>query len=107
MKGPKGSGRIEIRLLGRFEVTLDGCAAEGPWQRRRAGDLVKVLVLAPKRRRHREQVVDMLWPHLASEAGFANLHKAACLARKALGTDAIVLEGGWVELWPNVAVITD
>ncbi|HEU5441188.1 MAG TPA: hypothetical protein VFU88_18020 [Ktedonobacterales bacterium] len=31
------------------------------WRRRRARTLVKLLALAPRRRQHREQVVDALW----------------------------------------------
>jgi DNA-binding SARP family transcriptional activator len=67
-----------------------------------------LLALEPDHRLHRERVVDALWPHLHADAGAANVHKAAHLARRTLGArDAIVLRRGHVELWPAVRLETD
>ena len=54
---------LDITLLGRFAVPSTGAPVDrGHWTRRHAAGLVKVLALAPGRRLHREQVLDLLWP---------------------------------------------
>ncbi|MBJ7330108.1 MAG: AAA family ATPase [Solirubrobacteraceae bacterium] len=100
---------VEIRLLGRFEVTVDGAAVpDDAWPHRRAQDLVKVLALAPEHRRTRDEILEALWPTLAPQAGAANLHKAASNARRALGAkEAIVIRQGVVQLAPGARVATD
>jgi DNA-binding SARP family transcriptional activator len=40
--------------------------------------------LAPGQRRHREQVLDRLWPDLEPLAGARNLHQTLYVARRAL-----------------------
>jgi len=100
---------VEVRLLGGFDVRVDGRALPpDAFEQRRAADLVKLLALAHGHRLARDEVVEQLWPHLAPEAGVANLHKAAHYARRALGArDAVVLRAGMVELAPGGAVRTD
>ena len=56
---------IHVTLLGRFAVTVGGVpVAEAGWKRRHAAAVVvvKVLALAPGRRLHREQVIDLVRP---------------------------------------------
>ena len=54
---------VEVTMLGRFAVRVDGIEVPGhAWVRRNAAALVKVLALAPHRQLHREQVIDALWP---------------------------------------------
>src|SRR5215472_13479236 len=93
---------IEIALLGRFAVTVDGQQVpDGAWRHRRAAELVKILALAEGRRLHREQVMDVLWPDLTPDAAAANLRKAVHYARTALGApEAIERRGGMLELCP-------
>jgi DNA-binding SARP family transcriptional activator len=100
---------VAVRSLGRFQVSAEGREVPADaWRHRRAAELVKVLCLAPGQRLHRERVIDALWPELAPEAGAANLHKAAHLARRALGShEAIVLRGEHVALWPEATVEVD
>jgi DNA-binding SARP family transcriptional activator/pimeloyl-ACP methyl ester carboxylesterase len=101
--------RIEIRVLGGFEVSVRGRPVpRRAWQHRRAVELVGLLALASDHRLHREQVIDSLWPELAPEAGGANLRKAAHHARAALGAkDAVVLRQERVSLWPSVDLHVD
>jgi DNA-binding SARP family transcriptional activator/tetratricopeptide (TPR) repeat protein len=101
--------RLDVQLLGRFEVRVDSRPVfDSDWPQKRAADLVKVLALADRHRLTRDQVLEMLWPRLAADAGAANLHKAASNARRALGErDAIVVRGGVVALAPDAEVITD
>ena len=72
---------IHITLLGRFAVTVDGePVADSNWTRRHAAALVKVLALAPGRRLHREQVIDLVWPDDTIDEAAPKLHKAAHFA---------------------------
>jgi DNA-binding SARP family transcriptional activator len=93
---------IEIALLGRFAVTVDGRPVpDSAWRRKRAAGLVKILALAEGRRLHREQVMDLLWPGLPAAAASANLRKAVHYARAALGAaSAIGRCGAMLELCP-------
>ena len=78
------------------------------WARRRAAELVALLALADGHRLARDRVIDALWPTLDSDAGAANLRKAAHHARHATGDpQAVVLRGGVVSLFPSRVVATD
>jgi DNA-binding SARP family transcriptional activator/pimeloyl-ACP methyl ester carboxylesterase len=101
--------RVEVRVLGGFEVSVDGRRVSArAWQRRRASELVELLALAPRHRLQREQVIDALWPDLRPDAGAANLRKAAHYARAALGSkEAVVLRQGQVTLWPDAELAVD
>ncbi len=100
---------VQVRLLGGFEVRVDGHQVPvSAWPTRRAVDLVQLLALAPRHTVVRDRVIEALWPRLTASAGAANLRKAAHHARRALGhQDAVVLHGGTVALFPGAAVSTD
>src|SRR4051794_14298638 len=100
---------MDIRLLGGFGVAVDSHPIpEDAWPQRRAADLVKLLALADGHRLARDQVLEALWPQLATEPAAANLHKAASYARRALGDrSAVVLRAGQVQLAPGAEVMTD
>ena len=97
-------GAIEVTMLGRFEVAVDGVpVAEDAWRRRQAAALVKLLALSPGGSRHREQVVDALWPDLSPADAAPRLHKAAHFARKAIGEGTLAASGDLLSLggpWP-------
>jgi predicted ATPase/DNA-binding SARP family transcriptional activator len=101
--------RVHIRLLGGFEVLLDGRPVlEQHWRRRAAAGLVKLLALQPERRLRREQVIDALWPDLLLDEAGPRLHVAAHHARTALASrDSVVLAGGTVMLLPEAQVSVD
>jgi predicted ATPase/DNA-binding SARP family transcriptional activator/DNA-binding CsgD family transcriptional regulator len=86
------SGRLEavrIRLLGGFQVSVGArTIEEDSWRLRKAASLVKLLALAPNHRLHREQVMDLLWPELDSDAALNNLHHALHIARRTLEPSA-------------------
>jgi DNA-binding SARP family transcriptional activator/pimeloyl-ACP methyl ester carboxylesterase len=98
-----------IRLLGGFEVIVDGRAVDASsWTRRNAASLVKLLALAPGHRMHREQVLDALWPDDDIDDATPKLHKAAHFARRAVGcATTIVLRGDTVVLLPDTTVTVD
>jgi predicted ATPase/DNA-binding SARP family transcriptional activator len=100
--------RVDIRLLGGFDVIVDDEQLPGGvWRRRQAAALVKLLALQPGHRMLREQVMDRLWPDLTVEDAAPRLHKAAHYARTAFGfSDAVVL-GDTVSLCPDAEVTVD
>jgi DNA-binding SARP family transcriptional activator/tetratricopeptide (TPR) repeat protein len=101
--------KVHVTLLGRFEVAVDGDPLPAAvWGRRHPAALVKVLALAPGRRLHREQVIDLVWPDDTIERASPKLHKAAHFARKATGRlDAVVLRDDMVLLFPGADVSVD
>lgn len=101
--------RLDIDLLGRFEVAVDGKAiAAERWPSLRATHLVQMLSLQPRHRMSRDFVIDALWPQLDPEAGAANLRKAMHHARQALGRhDGVTLQVGELLLWPHGPVVVD
>jgi predicted ATPase/DNA-binding SARP family transcriptional activator len=101
--------RVDIRLLGGFEVEVEGGqVSRGAWRRRHASSLVKLLALQPGRRLLRDQVIDALWPDLLVDEAAPRLHKAAHYARSALGTrQAVTLAGDSVALLHAADVSVD
>ncbi|MGZ4609012.1 MAG: AfsR/SARP family transcriptional regulator, partial [Actinomycetes bacterium] len=101
--------RFDVRVLGHFEVRVDGRPIPADrWPRRHSAALVKLLAMTPARSLHREQVIDALWPDVPVEAATPRLHKAAHYARKALGSrDALVLAADTVRLGPAHEVHVD
>jgi DNA-binding SARP family transcriptional activator/tetratricopeptide (TPR) repeat protein len=107
--GTRAMPTIHITLLGRFAVTVDAVpVAESNWTRRRAGALVKVLAMAPGRRLHREQIIDLVWPDDTIDEAAPKLHKAAHFARRAIDVpNSVVLRGDNVLLCPDTDTIVD
>jgi len=101
--------RVEIDLLGGFSVRVDGRPVPaGEWRRRHAAALVKLLVLAPRRTLHREQVIDALWPETGVDVAAPRLYKAAHYARRLLGDPrSVVLAADTVALFPDADLVVD
>ena len=72
----QGERRIELRLLGRFELRSgETVLIDRAWKRSKAKALIKLLALQPMRSLHREQVLEALWPDLEPDAAANNLFK--------------------------------
>ncbi len=101
--------RVHVRLLGGFDVAVNGRSVPaGSWHRRSAASLVKLLALQPDRHLLRDQVIDALWPDLLLDEAGPRLHVAAHHARAALGSrEAVVLARGTVSLFPDADVTVD
>jgi predicted ATPase/DNA-binding SARP family transcriptional activator/tetratricopeptide (TPR) repeat protein len=103
--------RVRIRMLGGFDVHIDGVAVPaGAWRLSKARSLLKLLALAEGHSMHRDAVVDALWPELGASTN--NLHQALHAARRALavaGTaaDVLRLRDGVVALCPDGGLETD
>jgi len=88
---------VHIDLLGAFGVQVDGTPVDArEWRLRKARTLVAMLALAPGQRRHREQVLERLWPDLQPVAAARNLHQTLYVARRALagsngGSDGLLV----------------
>ena len=96
---------MRLRLLGGFDVAVAGrSVGERAWRLRKAADLVKILALAPGRRLHREQLVELLWPDRPAASAANNLHQAMHVARRAVaipGGRFVVLAQDVVRLCPD------
>ncbi|RAO55430.1 hypothetical protein LUPAC06_04154 [Micromonospora saelicesensis] len=58
-----GSGAVEVRVLGRFEVIVDGREVPLPaWRSRQARTLLKILVARRGRAIGRAELCELLWP---------------------------------------------
>lgn len=101
---------VSVRMLGAFEVVVDGVPVPAEaWSRRQSASLVKLLALSPGRRLHRERVLEALWPGVPVETAGPRLHKAAHYARRALGDDvgSLALRQDMVTLMADAAVVVD
>lgn len=77
------------RLLGRFEVSVDGRPVErSAFERPSGARLLKLLLATPGHRIRRESAAELLWPEMDPERSAANLRKAVHFARRALGDGA-------------------
>lgn len=106
--GDPAEPAVRVRLLGAFEVEVDGHVIPGSaWRLRKAGELVRILALAPDHRVQREVLMEQLWPDRPLEAASNNLHQAVRVARSALGASdesgrrALVLRDGTLTLCPD------
>ncbi|MEW1688732.1 ATP-binding protein [Streptomyces sp. NPDC091265] len=82
---PPRAGRLSLQLLGGFAaVREDGVDIPRRWRRSTAQTLVKLLAVAPGLRRHRDEVMDLLWPDAPMEAALRNLRVTLHAARHAL-----------------------
>ncbi len=83
---------VTVSLLGGFGAAVDGVPVpENAWRLKKARELVKLLALAPGRRLHREQAMDVLWRDRGPASAANNLHQAVHVARRALDAGAIEL----------------
>jgi predicted ATPase/DNA-binding SARP family transcriptional activator/DNA-binding CsgD family transcriptional regulator len=107
---------VRVRLLGGFAVSVGArTIGENEWRRKKAGDLVKLLALAPDHRIHRERAMYLLWPELGSKAAANNLRQALHAARQVLDPGAstaafssyLRLEDELLALYPNGHVWVD
>jgi predicted ATPase/class 3 adenylate cyclase len=95
-----------IGLLGAFSISVgDNVIADDAWRLRKAKTLIKLLALAPERRLHVDQAVELLWAGRDPDSARNNLHQAIFAARRAL--DSIGLDGGrYLELREELILLS-
>ncbi len=95
-----------IGLLGAFSVSAgDSVIADDAWRLRKAKTLIKLLALAPERRIHVDQAIELLWAGRDPDSARNNLHQAIFAARRAL--DSIGLDGGrYLELREELILLS-
>jgi DNA-binding SARP family transcriptional activator len=98
---------VRIRLLGAFQVHVDGAVVADHWRLRKAKTLVKMLALAPGHRLHRDVATARLWPDAPARA--SNLHQVLHAARRALGGPPAVLQltDDVIALCPGGGLVVD
>lgn len=79
-----GPPPVAIRLLGGFELRLDGRAVDLSGVRPRARTLLRLLCLNAGTALHHETIEAALWPEADPEASSRNLHVAIASLRRAL-----------------------
>jgi hypothetical protein len=80
---------VRVWLLGDFRVSVGTrTIEESAWQLRKAAAIVKLLALSPGHRLYREQLMDLLWPDLGTQAAANNLRRTLHAARRALHSDS-------------------
>lgn len=86
--GPEGL-RIEIFLLGRFAVKVNGREMDTrPLERRRAKSLLSLLALVPGHNLKRYAIIESVWPELDYESGIHRVYEATSVLRhKLVGKD--------------------
>jgi DNA-binding SARP family transcriptional activator/tetratricopeptide (TPR) repeat protein len=91
---------IRARLLGSFDLTVDGVTiGRSAFERPSGLRLLKLLLATPGHRLRREAAAEALWPEMDPERSAANLRKAMYFARRAMtaagpGADASLVSDG-------------
>ncbi|MEX0647043.1 MAG: AAA family ATPase [Balneolaceae bacterium] len=96
------SSSLEIHLLGRFTVYVDGHELpESSIKGRKARSLLKLLAHQRQHQMVRDQAVEVLWPELNGTAAASQLYKAIHHIRKAIGSHMKDAEE-WIEITDNL-----
>ena len=85
--------RSEVGILGSFEVYRDGVRLPTDRWQNRISRLFKLLVTAPDHRMSRDDLIEILWPATAPQAGASNLRLLVHLLRQALAREESAPEG--------------
>jgi len=86
--------RVEVRLLGRFAVVVDGEEVPtGAFQGRLVQTLIRILVTRRGQFVSRDVLIEALWPTEAPADPARNLNVLVTRARRALGDPALIVTG--------------
>ncbi|NIM96314.1 MAG: AAA family ATPase [Anaerolineales bacterium] len=96
---------FEIRLLGQFEVLLDGEIIEIP--SRPAQSLLAYLLLNPGVKHRRERLAGLFWPDSSEESARSNLRHALWRVRKSIGESYFLADKVTVCFNPEADYVLD
>lgn len=107
--------RIELRMLGTFEVKVDDCVLEASaWGRRHPRQLLQMLALSRGHELTRDEAMRRLWPDAPSNAAANRLHHTTHRLRQAFAhagmpreVPVLLLEHGWLRLNPAHEFVVD
>jgi Tol biopolymer transport system component/DNA-binding SARP family transcriptional activator len=85
-------------------LALDAPGGAAVLRTRKAVALIAYLALQPERRARREQLAQMFWPRVESEAARTSLRQLLAGLRKAGADDLIQANGEWLMLAPDMTV---
>lgn len=89
--------RVEVRVLGKFEVLRDGRpVAEREWQSRKARELVRILIARRGRPIGREALAELLWPGEDMAALANRLSVALAVVRRVFDPGRVHPQGHFV-----------
>lgn len=98
---------LHVRLLGRGVVRVDGGPPVEAWPRPAARRLFTLLVLAPDRRRTRDELAELLFAHLPPERASRSVSKALSQARSVLPPDVLDADRSNIWIAEHHQVVTD
>jgi DNA-binding SARP family transcriptional activator len=103
--------RVSVRMLGGFEVSVEGCPVL-EWRGRRGQAILQYLLMHRDRPVPRDVLVDAVWPDVDGHSGRRRLHQGVYALRQALGVvdpeQSLVQCGdGGYQLDPRARVWTD
>jgi len=82
------SHKIKVTTFGRFSVTIDGRElSSDDWQRKKARDIFKILLINHRKSVTIDELIDFLWPDSASKNLIPTLWNSVSYIRKALEPD--------------------
>ncbi len=96
---------LEVRLLGSFEVLLDGTPVKFPT--RTAESLLAYLVLNPDVAHRRERLAGLLWPDIDDSRARSNLRHTLFRLRNAIGDDFFESDKVTIKFDPGPQYILD
>ena len=105
--------QIRARLLGAFQVDIDGRPLDrGAFERPSGLRLLKLLLATPEHAVRREAAAEILWPEAEPERSAANLRKAIHFARRGVASvvgdvPVVVDEGDWLRFAPAAQLDVD
>jgi DNA-binding SARP family transcriptional activator len=85
---PAPGAAAQLRLLGGFELTIDGAPVDQSAVRPRARQALHLLALYVGRSVHRDVLVQAVWPGSRADAGYRSVHVAISSLRHLLEPDA-------------------
>ncbi len=100
---------LQVRLLGQFDVQLNGETVAIP--SRPAQSLLAYLMLNAGTAQRRERLAGLLWPDSSESNARGNLRHALWRVRKAIGAETIQTDRVWVTFdagaahWLDAAVL--
>lgn len=112
---PEGPALIEVDLLGRFAVRLDGVELEPTsWKLTHPRQLLQLLCLQPGHQMHRDLVLEYLWPNGETKASSNRLYHTVHVlrgllqpAKRDVQASPLLFQSGMLSIAPSCKIVVD